>query len=91
MSINLYAIYIKAWSDYAEDKVMNMLQQYFRPYLKNMDGWYDIKFFHDNFSIRDGDYYGVDSNYAIGDNLGNVVWEGSYPTEEVIKQVVNSL
>ena len=91
MPINLYDVYIKAWSDYAEDKVMNMLQKYFRRYLKDMDGWYDINFFHENFSIRDGSYYGVDSSYAIGDNLGNVVWEGDYPTEEVIKQVLNSL
>lgn len=90
MDINLYNTYIRAWSHYEEDKLMSMLKKYFGNELKNSSDWYDIKYFHDNFSIKRGDYYNVDSDYAIGDIDGNVVWEGDYPSEAIIKNILNN-
>lgn len=90
MPINFFNIYIKAWSNYEEDKLMKMLQQYFNSAFRDSNDWLDIKYFHKNFYIKSGDYFGVDSNYAIGNSLGEVVWEGDYPTEDAIREVINN-
>lgn len=88
--INLYALYIQAWSNYEEDKVMEMLKRYMNKPLKELcwSAWSDIQYFHKNYSIHAGHYYEVEEDYAIGNNEGEVIWKGDYPTEEIIKWVI---
>lgn len=91
MNINFFQIYINAWSNYEEDKLMNMLQRYFNSAFRDSNAWLDIKYFHKHFVMKRGDYFGVDSDYAIADGgTGAIVWEGDYPTEEVIRDVLNN-
>lgn len=91
MAYNLYRAYINAWSDYKENKFMEMLEEYMEPILRNTmwEEWDDIKYFHENYSIHDGRYYDVEEDYAIGNNSGKVVWKGDYPSEKIIKEIIN--
>lgn len=90
--MNLYKIYISAWSNYEEDKLMDILNKYMRKDLNSIapEAWYGIKYFYEHFTMKRGDYFGVDSDYAIGDEYGEVVWEGDYPSEQVIKDILNN-
>ena len=91
-NINLYAIYIKAWSNYEEDKLMGMLKRYMDDTLDRLcwNDWFDLKYFHKNYSIKAGHYYGVKEDYAIGEYGGEVVWKGDYPTPEILKAIINA-
>lgn len=89
--LNLFKAYISAWSNYEEDKFIDYLR-YIDKYLtdNHWSEWFDIKYFDKYFSIHRGDYYDVDSPYAIGNNKGQVVWSGDYPTEDVLRFVINN-
>lgn len=89
--INFYKMYISAWANYQEDALMKMLRKYLdRDLDKISQDWWDIKYFHQHFVMKCGDYFGVDSDYAIEDDDGNIVWQGDYPTEQVIRDVLNN-
>ena len=92
MKLNLFKAYIRAWSNHEEDKFIDQLH-YIDKYLRDnhWSEWFDIKYFHKHFIIKSGYYYDVDSDYAIGDIMGNVVWEGDYPTEEIMRKLINGL
>lgn len=91
MPINLYKIYINAWSNYEEDKLMDMLRRYLNKDLDKLSSdWFDIKYFHKHFTIKRGDVFDSNCDYAISDDNGDIVWEGDYPTEEVIKEILNN-
>ena len=89
--LNLYKMYINAWSNYEEDKLMKLLRKYLDRDLGSISNdWWDIKYFNKHFTMKRGDYFGVDSDYAIEDDYGNIVWEGDYPSEEIIRSVLDN-
>lgn len=85
---NLFKAYIQAWSDYRENDFMKVATLYLNKALDRND-LADLMVFHEHYTIKRGHYYGVDEDYAIGDNSGTVVWKGDYPTEEVIKKIID--
>lgn len=90
MAFNIYQMYISAWSGYEESTVMEVLETYLRKLLNDTcwDDWHNIQHFHENYCIHRGDYYGVKSDYAIATVHGKVVWEGDYPSEAIIKEIL---
>ena len=87
---NLYRVYIRAWSDYKEEKFMDMLGDFMDRFLDDVAGedWSNIKFFHENYSMKNGDYFGVKEDYAIKNiYTQRIVWKGDYPTPDIIRKI----
>ena len=91
--MNLYKAYIKAWSNYEQDKFIYFINNYFRDMFNFSELW-DIRHFDEAFSIERGDNYDVFEDYVIiywGGSREEIVWKGDYPTEEVIKKCLEVL
>lgn len=88
--MDLYRVYIKAWADYNEEKFMKYLEDYMDKELREVcwEDWNNVKFFHENYSMHNGDYFDVDEDYAIKNIYTNrIVWKGDYPTPDVLRKI----
>ena len=89
--MDLYRVYIRAWSDYAEEKLMDYLERFMDRELREVcqEDWSNIRFFHENYVMKHGDYFGVEEDYAIKNiDTQRIVWKGDYPTSDIIKKIV---
>lgn len=87
---NLYNVYIRAWSDYAEDRLMDVIENFMYNFLDDVakEDWQNIKYFHENYDMHYGDYYGIEEEYAIENiETSEIVWKGDYPSEEIIRKI----
>jgi len=84
---NLYSIYVKAWRNYEDEKLMSVINTYLRKLLDR----YEVKClneFHDNFCIErtEEDTYQI-VKYGEVQAEDKIVWEGDILTGEVIRRI----